>query len=32
LRTTIRADLAIAELLLAWRAAVASRTAGSGRN
>ena len=32
LRTTIRADLAIAELLLAWRAAVASRAAGSRRN
>ncbi|MFL6593195.1 MAG: DNA polymerase III subunit delta' [Luteimonas sp.] len=31
LRTTIRADLAIAELLLAWRAAVASRAAGQGR-
>ena len=31
LRTTVRADLAIAELLLGWQDAVASRTAGSGR-
>ena len=32
LRTTIRADLAIAELMLGWQGAVASGTATSGRN
>jgi DNA polymerase-3 subunit delta' len=32
LRTTVRSDLAIAELLLAWQGASASRAAASGRN
>jgi len=32
LRTTVRSDLAIAELLLAWQGASASRPAASGRN